>query len=55
VRLELVPVSQSSGLEVFSDVSTFASCVGGDAEVVTEAALPAYRADEVNDLCNCLL
>jgi len=36
VRLELVPVSQSSGLEVFSDVTPFTSSAGGDAEVVTD-------------------
>jgi hypothetical protein len=55
VRLELVPVSQSNGLEVFSDVPTFASCAGGDAEVVTEADLAADLADETKYRCNCLL
>jgi hypothetical protein len=49
-------VSQSSGLLLFSDASLSASCVGGDAEVVTGADLAAAeRADEANDLFNCLL
>jgi hypothetical protein len=55
VRLEFVPVSQSRGLAVFSDVSPFAPCVGGDAEVVTGADLAADGADERKYLCNCLL
>jgi hypothetical protein len=52
VRLELVPVSQSSGLEVFSDVSPF---TGGDAEVVTDADLAVQRIDEAKGLCSCVL
>jgi hypothetical protein len=55
-RPELVPVSQSSGLLLFSDISLSTSCVGGDAEVVTVADLAAAeRADEANGLFNCLL
>lgn len=55
MRLELEPVSQSSGLELFSDVSPFTSCAGGDAEVVTDADLAACRADEAKNLCDRFL
>lgn len=53
---ELMPLSQSSGLLLFSDASLSASCVGGNAEVVTGADLAAAEwADEANGLFSCLL
>ena len=55
LRLELVPLSQSGGLEVFSDVSPCASWTGGDTEVVTDADFAEYRVEEVNNLCTFLL